>query len=71
MKPNKKRLAIILSSIGLVIVILIGIGGKIYMDNQAEQREKQAELRKNLEKSKEEIVELLMWNYKDVQSVTF
>ncbi|GAB2025407.1 hypothetical protein OfM1_14780 [Lactovum odontotermitis] len=71
MNPKKRKLAILLSIIIIIIVALGGIGGKIYMDNQAVQQAKQKELKKNLEESKKEIIESLEWNYSGIHSVTF
>ncbi|GAB2025405.1 hypothetical protein OfM1_14760 [Lactovum odontotermitis] len=71
MNPKKRKLAILLSIIIIIIVALGGIGGKIYMDNQAVRKEKQEELEKRLIQTKKEVTELLEWNYIDIQSVTF
>jgi hypothetical protein len=68
-----KKTTIIVWSIVVVVVLLIigGIGVKTYMDKQAEHQAQQEQLEKNLAESKKEIIELLEWNYKNVQTVSF
>jgi hypothetical protein len=67
MKLTMKRKHIILGCGVLFMLVIIGIGGKLYMDYE----KKQEELRANLVESKKEITEMLEWNYKDIKSVTF
>ncbi|GAB2026831.1 DUF1310 family protein [Lactovum odontotermitis] len=67
---QKKRKLPIISSV-IIIIIIVAFVGKIYMNHQAEQNAKQEEFLKNLSESKEQVKELLNWNFDDVQSVTF
>ena len=55
----------------MVFILIFGIGGKMYMDKKAEQQAQQEKFKKNLAESKKEIIELLEWNYNDINSVIF
>ena len=72
---SRKKFGLIFGVIGLAILILGGIGGKIYMDRKAEYQaqvqEQKANAEKIIAKDKEEITEIFEWNYDNVQSVTF
>lgn len=63
----KKKKKIIIASVCVAAAALIGIGGKLHLDDQVKQKQ----LKENLLHSKAEITELLEWNYKGIKSVTF
>ena len=62
-----KKLIIVLSIVVMVFMLIFGIGGKMYMDNQAHQEQ----LRNNLSESKKQIKEILEWNFDGIKSIIF
>ena len=56
-----------LSIVIMIFILIFGIGGKMYMDNQAHQEQ----LRNNLSESKKQIKEILEWNFDGIKSIIF